>query len=82
MRKNPPQTPLLATLRALEPQQRREFATLAGTSVSYLYALGTCDRKGCRSPLAKGIADASCAMAAKYGSPVVTQDELATMCAV
>jgi hypothetical protein len=80
-RKNSPQTPLLAILRALESDERRdEFAKLAGTSTSYLYQLGTCNRDACRSRLAMGIADASVKMHKKYGTPMVTMLQLATMC--
>jgi hypothetical protein len=80
MRKNPPQTPLLAALRALDDSQRAEFAQEAGTSVSYLYKLATCSRRSCRAALAKGIADASVTMERRHGSPAVTMDDLATMC--
>lgn len=80
MRKTPPRTPLLQILRGLTPDQREEFALLAGTSVSYAYQLAGCNRKSCRAGLTKGLADASVIMAAKYGTPMITMSEIATMC--
>ena len=83
MHKNPlpPTTPLLAILRQLGTNERRdEFASLAGTSTAYLYQLASCKRGACRVPLAKGIADASIVMHARYGSDTITMDALATMC--
>lgn len=74
-------TPLLLILRALENDARRdEFAALAGTSRMYLYQLAGCHNRACRSSLAMGIADASLKMAEKYGSPVITMHQLASMC--
>ena len=76
-----PATPLLAILRQLGTNDRRdEFAALAGTSTAYLYQLAGCKRAACRTPLAKGIADASVVMHARYGIDVITMDALATMC--
>lgn len=81
MRHNIPITPLLAILRALETDERRdEFAELSGTKRAYLYQLGICNRKSCRASLAKQIADASVKMAEKYGTPVITLDVMACMC--
>lgn len=82
MRKNDPKTPLLALLRALTPDQRQELADEAGTSVSYLYALGSCQRGACGSVLASGIERASRTMhkQTKGETPVVTVEQLATMC--
>ena len=81
-RKNTPRTPLLAVLRQLETDDKRdEFATLADTSRLYLYQLSICSRKSCRADLAKRIADASVVMAEKYGTQVLTLDGLSTMCA-
>ena len=83
MHKNPlpPTTPLLVILRQLGTNERRdEFASLAGTSTAYLYQLAGCKRAACRTPLAKGIADASVVMHARYGSDTITMDALATMC--
>lgn len=84
MRKNIPQTPLLALLRALTPKQRKTLAKDAGTSVSYLYSLGTCARVACRSDLALAIEKASEHMCYATGgeSPIVSVAELASMCAV
>ena len=79
----PPATPLLALLRQLETADRRqEFADLAGTSPAYLYQLATCQRGACRSPLAKGIADASVVMRRRYGTAAITMETLAGMCAL
>lgn len=80
MRKNDPQTPLLAVLRALTPEQREEFASEAGTEVSYLYALATCARSSPRVALALAIATASETMARRYDAPAVTVAQLASMC--
>ena len=52
MRKNEPQTPLLALLRALDDAQRNQLATDAGTTVGYLYSLASCQRSTCRAKLA------------------------------
>lgn len=80
-RSTPPTTPLLAILRELDTDERRnEFARLAGTSVAYLYQLAGCNRTACRARLAKSIADASVQMDAKYNCGAVTMDTLATMC--
>lgn len=82
MRKNHPQTPLLELLRQLENDAKRdEFATLCGTSRGYLYQLSICGRRSCRVDLAQRIADASVQIAAKYGTPTITVQVLATMCA-
>ena len=76
-----PTTALLAILRQLGTNERRdEFAALAGTSTAYLYQLAGCKRAACRTPLAKGIADASVVMHERYGIDVITMDALATMC--
>lgn len=85
MRNNlpPPATPLLDILRQLDSAaKRKEFADLAGTSVAYLYQLAGCARRSCRTLLAKGIADASVVMNERYGTPVLTMSEVATMCAL
>lgn len=77
----PPTTPLLAILRQLGSDDRRdEFARIAGTSSAYLYQLAGCKRGSCRARLAKGIADASVEMHARYGTDTITVDALATMC--
>lgn len=81
-RKNSPKTPLLAVLRQLETDDKRdEFATLAGTSRLYLYQLSICSRRSCRADLAKRIADASVVMAKKYGTQVLTLEVICSMCA-
>lgn len=81
MRNTPPTTPLLALLRDLETDAKRnEFAGLAGTKVAYLYQLAGCNRKSCRADLAQKIADASVKIAAKYGTAPITVQTLATMC--
>lgn len=80
MRRNVPQTPLLALLRALTPEQRDEFASEAGTPVSYLYALATCARASPRVGLAKRIADASAVLARRYDTPAITIEQIAEMC--
>lgn len=81
-RKNLPKTPLLAILRHLDAAQRDEFSALAGTSKSYLYQLAICSRRSCRTDLAKRIADASVLMHKKYGSQVLTMEQVGSMCAV
>lgn len=81
--RTPPTTPLLQVLRELEAGGRREeFAKLAGTSTNYLYQLATCKRKSCRATLAKQIADASVEMSLRYGTPVLSLETVATMCAM
>jgi hypothetical protein len=84
MRKSEPQTPLLALLRCLTDDQRATLASDAGTKVSYLYSLATCQRSSCRADLAMRIAKASEAMCRRTGgaSPIVSIEELATMCPV
>ena len=80
-RKNQPKTPLLAVLRQLETDDKRdEFAALAGTSRLYLYQLSICSRRSCRADLAKRIADASEVMHERYGTQVLTLEGLSTMC--
>jgi hypothetical protein len=81
MLKTAPKTPLLAILRALETDERRnEFADLAGTSRLYLYQLAGCHNRSCRSHLAMSIASASLEMARRYGSDPITMEQLAVMC--
>lgn len=83
MRKHlrPPTTPLLALLRDLETDDKRnEFAMLAGTTRVYLYQLAGCNTQACRSRLAKSIADASVAMHERYGTQAISMETLATMC--
>lgn len=81
-RRTPPTTPLLAILRALETDERRdEFATLAGTTRAYLYQLAGCSRITCRAALADAIARASVEIAKKYKTEPITMETLARMCA-
>ena len=84
MRKNDPKTPLLALMRKLTPEQRVQLADDAGTSVSYLYSLGSCQRDACGAGLALQIEKASEKMCERTGgeTPIVTMRELATMCPV
>lgn len=82
MRKNEPKTALLARLRMLTPEQRKTWAKLAGTSVTYLYALGTCSRRTPSASKALAIADASRTLAGRWKTPglVISVEEIATMC--
>ena len=81
-RRNHPKTPLLAVLRQLATDDKRdEFATRAGTSRLYLYQLSICSRRSCRTDLAKRIADASVVMHEKYGTQVLTLEVICSMCA-
>lgn len=82
MRKNQPKTPLLALMRVLTDEQRKTLALDAGTSVSYLYSLGSCQRGACSSTLALQIEKASEKMCARTGgeTPIITMRDLATMC--
>ena len=84
MRKNEPSTPLLALLRSLNDEQRLQLAKEAGTTVSYLDALASCQRESCRTDLAMRIERASEIMCEHTGgvSPIVSMRELATMCSV
>lgn len=84
MRKNIPQTPLLALLRELTPEQRQTLATDANTTVSYLYALASCQRDACSSTLALQIERATERMCERTGgkTSIVTMRELAQMCPV
>lgn len=84
MRKSTPKTPLLALLRLLTDEQRTAFATDAGTTVSYLYALAGCQRQSAGSTLALAIESASKRLnkASRGKTPVVCMQQLATMCAV
>ena len=81
-RKNQPRTPLLAVLRQLATDDKRdEFAALADTSRLYLYQLSICSRRSCRADLAKRIADASVVMHEKYGTQVLSPEVICSMCA-
>ena len=78
-RKNDPLTPLIALLRALDAEQRDDFACKTATPVSYLYALGACQRT-CSVKKARLIAETSREFNRLHGTPVVTMEQLATMC--
>lgn len=75
-----PTTPLIALLRLLTEDQKIEFGRLCKTRVSYLYALGGCGRTSCRADKAARIEAATRVLAKKYKTPVVTMQQLATMC--
>lgn len=81
MKQEPRSTPLLALLRELETDDKRqEFAMYAGISVLYLYQLAGCHRKSCSAFKALEIENASINMNMMYGTRIVTMAELATMC--
>lgn len=77
-------TPLLALLRECSPEERDQLAAQAGTTVNYLYGLGTCKRESPNARLAIGIEDASRRLnkETKGRTRIVTVRELATMCQV
>lgn len=77
---NPPTTPLLALLRQLTQEQRVELVRLSKTRLTYLYALGGCGRTSCKADKAVRIEAATRALNKKYQTPVVTMQQLATMC--
>ena len=85
MRTNTPRTPLLALLRSLTAEQRAQLALDAETKVSYLYSLASCQRGArqcCSAALALRIEQATIKMNEATGETIiVTQTELATMCA-
>ncbi len=82
MRTSEPKTPLIALLRALTPDQREQLAADAGTTVGYLYALGSCTRQACRADLASRIADATVKMSKRTKGVTAAIDvaTLGTMC--
>ena len=82
MRTSKPKTPLIALLRELTKEQRTQLAVDAGTTVTYLYSLGSCSRKACRSDLASRIAEASEKMAKRTKGKTKPIDvaTLGTMC--
>lgn len=85
MQHETPVTPLLALLRELgSDPKREEFAELAGTSRVYLYQLAGCyrGRSSCRLDTALRIANASQVMAERYGTKPITVEELGSMCQV
>lgn len=78
----PPKTPLQALLRSLTQPQRDQLAAWAGTSVTYLQALGSCARCSCRADLAMRIHAATERLHKRTRGKtlVITVAELATMC--
>ena len=76
------ETPLLKLLRKLTPLQRRQFSLMAQTSIPYLYALATCQRRSCKTDKAVLIAKASRVFQRKHGTNIVTEEMLGTMCAI
>lgn len=75
-------TPLAAWMRDASTEQRERLATLAGTSVSYLWQIATCRREPAVS-LAMGIEDGTKQIRTEARTrrkpAVVTMRELATM---
>lgn len=82
--KETPNTPLLTLLRACTAEEREWLAAEAGTEVNYLYSLGGCHRGQPKLKLGLAIADAARRLHEKTNgrTPVVTADQLATMCDV
>lgn len=78
-RLNPPQTPLLALLRACSVEDRQWLAEQAGTSVSYLYHLATCKRTP-SVDLAQRLVSASEALHKRSKTPRISIQQLACMC--
>ncbi|MQR02347.1 hypothetical protein [Glaciimonas soli] len=77
-------TCLITLLRTCSQGDRQRLADLAGTSVNYLYGLGSCARGGMSSRLAFGIEDASIQLHKEtHGrTPIVSARELSTMCSL
>lgn len=75
-------TPLLAVLRQLSDDERKAFATLAGTTVNYLYQLASCQRRSCSVAKAVAIAAASVEISMRHGSDILTVGQIATMCSL
>ena len=80
----PSVTPLLELLRACDDNERTALADMAGTEVNYLYSLAGCHRGQPKLKLGLAIAQASVRLnRMTHGrTPVVTPDQLATMCDV
>lgn len=74
-----PRTLLTSLLRSCTPEQRLWLAEQAGTTVNYLYLLAGCHRQP-GTALAVAIEDASRALHARAGTPIITVREIATMC--
>lgn len=77
-------TPLLTLLRACTDEEQARLADLAGTTVNYLYSLAGCHRGQPKLKLGLEIAKASRVLheESKGRTPIVTAEELATMCEV
>lgn len=77
-------TPLSDFLRIASPEQRERCATLAGTSVGYLYQLAGCHRRNPSVNLAVRLAEATETLHRETDGrlPIVTAEQIATMCAV
>ena len=75
---------MLRLLRECTPEQRQRLAEAVPTSVNYLYAIAGCHRKNISVQMAYAIERASIAMNAwtKGQTPIVTAQQIATMCAV
>lgn len=80
---NPRHTPLAEWMRIASPDERDRLATLAGTSVNYLYQLAACRREP-KVGLAFEIERATQEMHAETTGrlPVVTAQDIATMYAI
>jgi hypothetical protein len=76
-------TPLAQYLRDASPDERQRTASLAGTSVGYLYQLAGCHRSNPSAALAVGIEHGTRTVAADSEGRLtpVSVGELATMCA-
>ena len=79
MRQAEPKTPLMALLRQLDDVQRAALADKARTTVSYLHHIAGCAREP-RVRLAHRIAQASEWVNKRWGTAVITLEQLATMC--
>ncbi len=77
-------TPLLTALRACTVDEQYEFARLAGTKRNYLYQLASCHRRQPNITLAAAICAASVALNSRTKGrvPVLTTDDIATMCPI
>lgn len=75
---------MLALLRKCTPEQRQSLAEAVPTSVNYLYAIAGCHRKNISVQMAYAIERASRGLntATKGETPIVTAQQIATMCAV
>lgn len=78
------QTPLLEFLRLCTPEQREQVAQECKTHTSYLYSIATCKRVKIAVQLAVAINEATQRMRVTTGgrTPIVTVEQLASMCPV